>query len=185
MLPMDVLTKDNAERTRNGESTMKRLVSPYGLIAIVSLVLLFSCDRALVPDAKLGEVFYTNRGDFSKLAVMSQQDPSIVRIKSDLTLMQTKSGIIKNAGLAEHRWQEYRILFKKLGVTEGLARDEAYPSAVLFYARCVGSAIDADCKGYAYSEKSLSPIASSLNSPSPGYVFKPLYPNWYLFRFVN
>ena len=99
--------------------------------------------------------------------------------------MQTESGVKKNVGLSEDRWQEYRVLFKKLGITEGLARDATHPSAVLLYARCEGSAINADCKGFAFSEKPLSPIATSLDSPSPGYIFEKLYPSWYMFRWVD
>src|SRR6266576_861650 len=129
------------------------MLSPCGLAGILSLSLLLGCNRALVPDARLRKVFYANRDDFNKLVTMSQQDRPLVRIKSNLTLMQTESGVKKNVGLSVDRWQEYRVLFRRLDVTEGLARDEAYPSAVLFYARCEGSAIDADCKGFAYSEK--------------------------------
>jgi hypothetical protein len=185
MLTTDVLTKDSAKRKENGLIAIKRIASPYVLVGMVSLGLLLGCNRALVPDASLRKVFYANRDDFSKLVSMSQQDRMLVRIKTDLTLMQTESGVKKNVGLSVDRWQEYRVLFRKLGITEGLERPEAYPSAVLFYARCEGSAIDADCKGFAYSEKPLSPIATDLDSPRPGDVFEQLGPNWYLFRWVD
>jgi hypothetical protein len=185
MPTMDAPTREAANRTKNEMTAVKRVVSPDGLVVIVSVVLLVCCNRALVPDARLREVFYANPEDFRKLASMSQQDHAIIRIRSDLTLMQTESGVKENVGLSVDRWQEYRVLFKKLGVSEGLARDESYPSAVLFYAHCEGSAIDADCKGFAYSVKPLSPTATSLDSPSEGYVFEQLSPDWYLFRWVD
>src|SRR2546430_414343 len=125
MLTTDVPTRDSAKRTETGLIAIKRIVSPYGLAAIVSLVLLLGCNRALVPDARLRKVFYANRDDFSKLAAMSQQDRPLLRIRSDLTLMQTESGVKENVGLSVDRWQEYRVLFRRLDVTEGLARDEA------------------------------------------------------------
>lgn len=184
MLTTDVLTR-NREKSREKQLTAKNVVLPYGLILFVSLVLLLGCNRALVPDATLRKMFYANQDDFSKLVSMSQQDHALVRIRSDFTLMQTESGVKKNVGLSEERWQEYRILFKKLGIREGLERPEAYPSAVLLYAYCEGSAINADCKGFAYSEKPLSPTQTSLDRPRPGDVFEQLSPNWYLFRWVD
>ena len=116
---------------------------------------------------------------------MSKQDRPLIRIRDDLTLMQTDSGVKKNVGLTEDRWQEYRVLFKKLGLKEGLERTDTVPSALLLFSYCEGSAIDADCKGYAYSEEPLSPLMTSLDEPRPGYVFKQLCPNWYLVRWVD
>jgi hypothetical protein len=161
------------------------MVCRRGLLAIISLVLLLGCNSALVPDAKLHDAFYANKEDFNKLVLMSKQDRPLIRIRDDLTLMQTDSGVKKNVGLTADRWQEYRVLFKKLGLKEGLERTDAIPSALLLYSSCEGSAIDADCKGYAYSEKPLSPLGTSLDKPRPGNVFKQLYPNWYLFRWVD
>jgi hypothetical protein len=156
----------------------------HGLTAIISLFLLSGCDRT-PRDAKLREAFFANKDDFNKLVSMSQQDPTVTRIRFELTIMKKGSEFIKNEGLSGDRWQEYRVLFKKLGLAEGLGRTQAYPSAILFYVYCEGSAIDADCKGFAYSETQLAPLATSLNTMRPGYVFEQFYPNWYLFRWVS
>lgn len=154
------------------------------LTAFLFLMLFWGCSRS-VPDAKLKELFYGNRDDFNKLAVMSEQDRRVVRINFDFTILDTDSGPQKNMGLSASRWEEYRQLFRKLGITGGLERPEAFPSAVFFYAQCEGSAVDGDCKGFAYSEKPLLPVANSLNKPRPGNVFEPLSGNWYLLRWVS
>jgi hypothetical protein len=138
-----------------------------------------------VPDAQLRGVFYQHRNDFNQLLSMSKEDPLMTRVAFDFTMMDTDAGPKKNVGLSDSRWQEYRSLFRKLGLTDGFVRTTVVPSAVLFYARCEGSAIDADCKGFAYSEKPLSPLAESLDRPKDGWVFETLAPNWYLFRWVN
>lgn len=140
---------------------------------------------SLVPDAKLRDTFYANQDDFNRLVLMSKQDRPLIRIRDGLTLMQTDSEIKKNVGLTVDRWQEYRVLFKKLGLKEGLERTKNVPSALLLFSYCEGSAIDADCKGYAYSEGPLSPLMTSLDEPRPGYVFKQLCANWYLVRWVD
>ena len=154
-------------------------------ILLLILLALASRNRSLVSDAKLRDNFLANQDDFNKLALMSKQDRPLIRIRDDLTLMQTDSGMKENVGLTIDRWQEYRVLFKKLGLKEGLERTDTVPSALLLLSYCEGSAIDADCKGYAYSEEPLSPLMTSLDEPRPGYVFQQLYPNWYLVRWVD
>jgi len=99
---------------------------------IICLSLLSGCDRT-PRDAKLREAFFANKDEFNKLVSMSQQDPALTRIRFELTIMKKGSEFLKNEGLSADRWQEYRILFKELGLAEGLERLQAYPSAILFH----------------------------------------------------
>jgi hypothetical protein len=155
------------------------------LAALLSLLLLGSCST-LPRDAKLKKTFYGNRDDFSRLVQMSQEDPRLMRIDFDFTIMNTDSGPRKNVGLSEDRWQQYRVLFRKLGLTDGLERSTETPSTIFFYVQCEGSAIDGDCKGLAYSEKPVVPVKNSLDRmPPDGTFFETLSPNWYLFRWVS
>jgi hypothetical protein len=137
----------------------------------------------LEPDAKLNGIFDKNIDDFKRLAIMAEQDRHVVRIDFNFTALDTDSSWPrKDLGFSERRWEEYRILFRKLGITSGIERQNNTPPMLLFYAECQGSAISRDCKGYAYSEKSLKPIKDNLNRLAPGIAFKPLSQNWYLFR---
>jgi hypothetical protein len=148
----------------------------------MSLMLLLGCSK-IPSDAKLKELFYASRDDFNRLVQMSEQGARVVRIDFDFTNMNTDSGPQKNVGLSPERWQEYRALFKKLGLKDGLERRR---SIVLFYVECEGSAIDGDCKGIAYSNKPLAPKESSLDRmPPDGSFFEPLSASWYLFRWVS
>src|ERR1044071_5900204 len=122
----------------------------------IFLMLSLGCSR-IPSDAKLKKIFYANRDDFSRLVRMSEQDVRVVRINFDFTNMDSDSGLKKNMGLSPERWQEYRVLFRKLGLTDGLERREGIQPAVMFYVQCEGSAIDADCKGVAYSDKPIAP----------------------------
>jgi hypothetical protein len=151
------------------------------LAALLSLMLLGSCST-LPRDAKLKQIFYGNRDDFNRLVQMSAQDPQLTRIDFDFT----DSGPRKNVGLSEDRWQQYRVLFQKLGLTDGLGRSTETPPTIFFYVQCEGSAIDGDCKGLAYSEKPFVPVKNSLDRmPPDGTFFETLSPNWYLFRMVS
>ena len=176
-------------RHRLSQRLLLRAYAVIGLAVLAGVTTVALIHRSplgsLVPDAKLRDSFYANQGDFNKLVLMSKQDRPLIRIRDDLTLMQTAPGVKKNVGLTVDRWQEYRVLFKKLGLKEGLERSDTVPSALLLFSYCEGSAIDADCKGYAYSEEPLSPLMTSLDEPRPGYMFKKLCPNWYLVRWVD
>lgn|SRR5215469_11500009 len=167
-------------RHRMSLRLLRRAYAVIGLAVLggaATVVLIKRSPRvSLVPDAKLRDSFYANQGDFNKLMSMSKQDRPLIRIRDDLTLMQTDSGVKKNVGLTVDRWQEYRVLFKKLGLKEGLERTDTVPSALLLFSYCEGSTIDADCKGYAYSEEPLSPLMASLDEPRPGYMFKQRLP---------
>lgn len=97
------------------------VLAPWaGVLCVVGCVLLIGCN--LSSDAKLTKVFDGNRNDFDKLLNMSRQDYRIVRIRFDTTaLYNDDSWPRKDVGLSEQRWDEYRQLFRKLGIEEGLA----------------------------------------------------------------
>ena len=164
-------------------ATMEHLPSSRHLLCCAFL-LLFACSGCnLESDAKLKDIFDKNSGDFRQLESMSEQDHHFQRIDFNLAMLDTGfpwSGNVQ--GFSEQRWEEYRKLFRKLGLKAGIERQKGVPTIVFFYAQCEGTAITHDCKGYAYSENTLTPTKDSLDSLSPGVSFKPLLKNWYLFR---
>jgi len=178
---MDIPTSIRREVMKRASISGKRFV----LALFLLLAFLSGCSGTGVPDSRLRRAFFRNRDDFNKLLLMSEDDRQVIRIDFDSTIMKTSTGLQRNMGLSEARWREYRMLFRKLGITGGIERPQAFPNAVLFYARCAGSAIDADCKGFAYLEKPIFPVANSLDKPRLGDIFEPLSPNWYLFRWVT
>ena len=148
-----------------------------------ALLLLALCGCGLVSDAKLKEVFGKNKDEFSTLLRMANEDRRVVRIDFRSTALEGDSSWPrKDIGFSEQRWDEYRSLFRELGITSGIERRSDFPSAVFFYAECAGSAVDRDCKGYAYSEKPLTPVKGNLDDLAPGVAFAHLGQNWYLFR---
>jgi hypothetical protein len=152
-----------------------------GILAVVSCLLLVGCN--LASDAKLKRAFDENRDDFDKLLNMSRQDVHVTQIGFVTTaLVNDDSWPRKDVGLSETRWDEYRRLFRKLGIKEGISHRNDLPSAVFLAADCTGSAVDIDCKGYVYSEMPLRPVKYNLDELAPGLFFKPLSGNWYLFR---
>lgn len=155
---------------------------PHGLLVLLGVVTicLIGCNRE--SDAKLVDIFERNKSDFQRLAIMAEQDRHLARIESTYTLPVRSSSALGATGLSQQRWDEYRQLFSKLGIKYGVDRREDFPSVVFLWADCDGSAISRDCKGYAYSERALSPIKDNLNDLAPGVFFRSLSKNWYLFR---
>lgn len=156
-------------------ASAKTAVSKLFFCGLVMFCFLFLDGCNLRSDAKLKVVFDENRNDFGRLAVMSEQDPGLKSISLGLPPP-------RDVAVPDIRLQEYRVLFRKLGLKEGLVRRDDFPAVVFFRAECQGSAITHDCKGYAYSKEPLTPIQDNLDAPPARVAFKPLADNWYLFR---
>jgi hypothetical protein len=124
-------------------------------------------------------------------------DAHVIRIAQDFTLLDTDSSWPReDIGFSEARWNEYRALFNKMGLAEGMIRTEDFPGAILFVARVKGLCIGGSSAGFAYSEAVLSPIVASVEDALKeelrkdpkkhgDYVFKRLKANWYAFYQVD
>lgn len=139
-------------------------------------------------DEKLAGIFWTNESDFAHLVAMSNTDSNVVRIAPEFTWLAQNvkwPRPIEELGFTTDRWDQYRGLFKKLSLKEGLTR---YPESgtILLIASSEGLVTGGSSKGYAYSTKRLPVVDASLDtytpSPSsPGRVYKQLSGPWYLF----
>jgi hypothetical protein len=153
----------------------------FSVLAFQSL--LTSCRSSVGSDTYLTGVFFKDASDFNRILAMLSQDPHIQRIDLDFVTLDT--GALWKEGdpaFSNQRWDEYRILFRKVGLQNGVGRQNGNSPVVFFYARCNGTAITRDCKGYAYSEKALAPTKNSLDRLAPGMFYKRLDGGWYLFR---
>ena len=143
-------------------------------------------------DFELRDRFFQKQSDFVRLVQMSNQDQHVTVIDSHATYLDSDvSWPRKDIGFSEERWNEYRRMFRKLGVDGGLSRRMDYPFAVFLNAYASGGVLGSSGKGYVYSEKSLSPLVNSLDvmprdlyNKNRGHaiVFEALTNNWYMFR---
>jgi len=142
-------------------------------------------------DAQLKQKFADQRGDFEKLVRMSDEDKHVIRIASDFTALDTDvSWPRENIGFSPERWNAYRVLFRKLGISGGISRRADYPSCsscVFFLVSGIGIVPSGSDKGFVYSSQPLSPVRNSLDhfrskeSNQDIFTFEPIAPNWYLF----
>lgn len=168
---------------------MKSILSHrvVGLALILNLLalqaFLISCRSRVESDVRLSRLLDENASDFNQILEMLSQDRHIQRIDFDFVTLDTgafwKQG---DPDFSQKRWEEYRVLFRKIGLQNGIGRQNGDSPVVFFYAMCRGSAITRDCKGYAYSEKALLPTKNDLDHEAPGVTYKRLSDGWYLFR---
>jgi hypothetical protein len=143
-------------------------------------------------DSNLRERFFQNQPAFAKWVQMSNEDQHVIDIQTNSTFLDTDVNWPReNIGFSKERWNEYRRMFHTLDIDSGLTRRTDYPPTVFINAYGSGGVLGGSAKGYVYSEKPLSPLVDSLDvMPRELYrkngghaiVFRPLAPNWYMYR---
>ena len=141
--------------------------------------------------------FLRDAEGLERLRTMAVQDAHLIRIAADFTWLDTDTKWPReNVGFSDARWSEYRSLFKKLSLLEGIVRTEDFPDAIFFIARVKGLCTGGSSAGYVFSTAPLTPTARSpqddldyevRKNPSRNYayVFKPLKANWYAFYQID
>lgn len=159
----------------------------------VAIALIFMSGCGVPPDSSLRDKFFRERSSLVELVQMSNEDEHVSLIMPNFTYLDTDaSWPRKDIGFSEERWNEYRRMFRKLGIDGGLVRRTDYhPSAVFIVAYASGGVLASSDKGYAYSPQPLSPVVDSLDAfPRERYLngkghaieFEKLGDGWYLYR---
>jgi hypothetical protein len=137
-------------------------------------------------DATLIENFWMHEAQFRLLVNMSAEDSQVTRIADNFTQLASSVAWPRPAdqiGFSEERWNQYRALFKEIGLQEGIFRRDG---EVLFVYWAAGLSVTGAEKGYVYTTRPVEPVFDSLDQiPVPvkslqaGY--RPIAENWYLY----
>lgn len=155
------------------------------LIVLVSLITFQACTPS---DETLIKRFYPFEKDFDRLAIMALEDDKLTRIAMDFTWLEDNVGWPRPAselGFSVERWDEYRGLFRKLGIWSGIYRQKR--RGILFFTVSVsGLVTGGSSKGYALSKSKPSPVLASLDERSEEIksgepAFKHIKGNWYVY----
>jgi len=198
---MDMTHADPNVEVRDGKRWGLPPWSRYldlGVIALFGILLVLTFRIVVTPlsgydkkhpsDPELERVFRDHQTDFNQLITMSNMDSKVVRIAPTFTWLEDNARWPRpetELGFSVQRWDEYREMFKRLGLKQGIARDED-GRTIEFIASSTGLLTGGSGKGYVYSTKELSPIYESLDDlePTGKYVYKKLQPpHWYLFYY--
>lgn len=154
-------------------------------------------DIKRLDDPELKASFAQDRELLETLRRMAEQDAHVMRIAPDFTWLNSSTKWPReDIGFSQTRWNEYRSLFKRLALLEGIVRTEDFPGTLFFVARVRGLCTGGLSAGYAYSTNALTPTVESPResldavvraAPSQpyAYVFKPLGAGWYAFYEVD
>jgi hypothetical protein len=157
-------------------------------LTVIVALMLPACSGGRHPsDAELERVFAQNPDKFQALVNMADQDRHVTRIAPDFTWLDTNVAWPRpesELGFTRQRWDDYRALFKNLGITEGTNRPEG--SDLLFLiASARGLVTGGSSKGYVYSRTTLSSSELPLDQVTPsgksGVIYKHLEGDWYLY----
>lgn len=146
----------------------------------------FDIHKDVPNDAYFERIFRENRKHFEALIVMSQEDSKVTRISYDFTHVAGKgsSSDTGDIGFSSKRWDEYKDLFDRLGLEDGINRED--DGTIAFLAFTKGLGVSGLVKGYLYSKVGRNCNAASLDGDdlSQGekrVICKRIDNDWYLY----
>src|SRR2546421_11626654 len=165
------------------------------------LLLMFVCfsycdsDQKHPSDSSLEEAFRRDEPRLKQIVEMSRVDSKLTRIAMDVTTTEDRTrwpASESDWGISKQRWDEYRQLFRAVGLEGGVWRRPGSNDRYLIVSSR-GLATGGSTKGYVYSEDNLQPLCDSLDDvpsntlqASPNRTaYKKLTTNWYLFYEAN
>jgi hypothetical protein len=140
------------------------------------------------------EGFFRNEAEFNKLAEMSDAEPEVITVADTFT--RTRSSFAwprpeSEWGISKSRWDEYRMLFSRLGIKHGIdiVENDQSDRSVFIMMRACGhfSGCSDREKGYVHSTTEPRPLVESIdNIPKDGVledrVYMHIAPNWYIYE---
>jgi hypothetical protein len=150
-------------------------------------------DLEFITSVDLDNSFATRRKQLEELRTMVEADHTLVRIAADFTWLTDNTKWPRpNIGLSAKRWQEYRDLFRDVGLQEGVLRSANYPGAIFFIVHARGIVTGGAGVGYVCSESQLAPLTQSPREDldaiarasvkkGSATVFRKLAERWYAF----
>ena len=179
---------------------LRRVASRANSLSVLCLIALLASqgacsavfDDSHSSDAALIRNFELHEQDFNKLIEMAKVDSHVVRIAYDFTWVDTNYHWPRpesELGFTKERWDEYKRMFSRLGLKKGLSWTS--DGAIVLIASTRGLSTDGSAKGYAFSQKNLSPTFDSLDNMhqeimdgkvKPGLpVYRKIKDGWYLY----
>jgi hypothetical protein len=151
------------------------------IISLILFALLTGCSSKHPSDQSLLDNFQTHKAEFNQLLQMFLADKGLGRVAYDFTRPEHP----ENIGISSDRLQQYRKLFSRLGLSEGI---EGYDEKELvwFHASAQGLSVTGSGKGYAYLTKPPPLIVESLDNywskdGKSFTAFRHIEGNWYLY----
>ncbi len=142
--------------------------------------LLIGCRSGNPSDDSLQSRFFSHEASFTKVVQMANEDPKIVRIDPFT---------IPEKVISQKRWEDYRDLFRELGLEYGIGRLGSEDGVLIPISTTGLFGGRGTTKGFAYSTQQLEPVVESLNDQGMlpcarikhCIVYRQLKRHWYIF----
>ncbi len=151
-------------------------ILPPSLLAII----LASCSKELAED-ELRNQFNAHKTEMIQLKKMQLEDSHVITIAPTFTyLANNVSWPREDIGFSEDRWNKYRSLFNRSGVTNGISLQElpAKNDQILCFF------VKHSSRGFAYTESTPEQVKTKLSecvfNSDLTRCFIPLEKNWYI-----
>ena len=157
------------------------------LAAVVFLLLTFSACSGEPSDDQLLDWFARNRSDLERLVRMSDEDFAacgVIRVAPTFTRLVDNWGWPRAEsewGISRDRWDEYRRVFRRAGLNDGLNRDGERHGQIHFSRWGVGLADNSRERGilFAHAEP------HSIRGESQTFDVRHIDGQWYLYTWVT
>ena len=139
---------------------LRRLARTATLIVVGAVALGWGSARTLKwvwsapSDDSLRKQFNGHRGDLESLVSMAEADSSVSRIANDFIWRKDSVAWPRPEsewGITADRWNEYRKLFRKVGLSAGFSEDSQ--GDIYFISYTAGSVVSGASKGFVYCRK--------------------------------
>lgn len=141
-------------------------------------------------DADLQRRLVQSRQIFDQLVNMADQDRAVARIAPEFYKLDSNNSaplFEPTVRFTRNRWDQYRELFLRIDLKNGLMRLPEYPDVIFFlpFENVITPWLEKSYdEGYAYSTASVSPLLDTLEHPNSirsGFAFKRVTGGWSLF----
>jgi hypothetical protein len=167
------------------------IASLFALLVGGLLLLMWSCEPPSL--ATLEARFPRQRRDLETIVAMSDHDAQLLRVDPDWLATRDHQYLAYSpeSGITQERWDEYRRLFARNGITQGIQRDPESRDAFILV-KSVGFLDGGTSNGYLICGSGpkhryppcFSSAASGEHAYSPGdeaYSFRKLADRWYAY----
>src|SRR6185437_8561651 len=179
---------------------LRRVAHLAALTVVIAVALGWASARALEwfwsapSDDSLMKQFNKHRGDLETLVSMAETDSSMNRIADDFIWRKDTVAWPRPEsqwGITAYRWNDYRKLFRKVGLSDGFSEDDQ--GDIYFISYTAGSVVSGMSKGFVYCRKTESSPNAFLpcterhlsgkheGAEGNGSEYRQLAEHWYLY----
>lgn len=153
------------------------------LFSTLSALILGAC--ALHSEDALRQQFAQHKNIIIQILEMQLQDSKVVRIAPTFTRLDNDwNWPRKDLGFSSERWDKYRALFERAGITDGIQNDGGY---IWYYVSSYGLGMSGASRGFVYTKQPPNPVVHKISEcpPGKGICYIALEESWYLFHWVT